>query len=59
MRNSVCMDCPDRVADPNCHSTCEKYLKEKQVKDKIKKRKEKDNVVNDWYFNSLDKNNKH
>lgn len=21
-----CYNCPDRCADPNCHSACEKYL---------------------------------
>lgn len=23
---SPCLDCPDRCPDPNCHTTCEKYL---------------------------------
>lgn len=22
-----CLGCKDRVADPNCHTTCEKYIK--------------------------------
>lgn len=26
MENAPCKDCPDRVVEPNCHMTCEKYL---------------------------------
>lgn len=24
--DAPCRDCPDRVVEPNCHMTCEKYL---------------------------------
>lgn len=23
--NAPCKDCPDRVVEPNCHMTCERY----------------------------------
>ncbi len=28
MSNDICpcKDCKDRVADPNCHATCQKYI---------------------------------
>lgn len=25
MGNAPCKDCPDRVVEPNCHMTCERY----------------------------------
>lgn len=28
-KNSPCKDCKDRVAEPNCHTTCKRYLEEK------------------------------
>lgn len=24
---TCCKDCPDRTIEPNCHSTCERYIK--------------------------------
>lgn len=56
--NTVCKGCPDRRADPNCHITCEKYIKEKQDNDKNKKERRYRNEVDDWYFDSLARNNK-
>lgn len=31
-----CKDCPDRVPEPNCHITCEKYLTFKRLKEEQK-----------------------
>lgn len=25
MKSAPCKDCPDRVVEPNCHMTCERY----------------------------------
>lgn len=27
-----CLGCKDRVADPNCHTTCEKYISFREAK---------------------------
>jgi len=39
----TCYKCPDRVADPNCHGYCEKYLQavkeHEELKEQIKQRK--------------------
>ena len=32
-----CKGCTERVADPNCHITCEKYLTFRRLKDEQKK----------------------
>ena len=45
MKN-VCQGCTERVAEPNCHMTCERYLAERdkleRKKELIRKGKEKD-----------------
>lgn len=44
-----CKGCPDRVAEPNCHITCERYLTyvrlNKEMKDEIHKQKEIDAFI--------------
>jgi len=37
-KNSPCKGCKDRVAEPNCHITCERYLAEKALYDEKKKK---------------------
>lgn len=32
--DSPCLGCSDRVAEPNCHMTCEKYLAFQQFRTK-------------------------
>lgn len=29
-KEKTCKDCRDRTIEPNCHMTCEKYLKAKE-----------------------------
>ena len=37
MRTPPCNNCKDRVSEPNCHATCEKYLQfAKQRKEELK-----------------------
>ncbi len=31
--NAPCLGCKDRVAEPNCHITCEKYISFRKAKD--------------------------
>lgn len=40
MRTKIncCHNCPDRVADPNCHGYCETYLKQKAEYDEARKK---------------------
>lgn len=33
LKISCCKDCKDRVVEPNCHMTCEKYLQAKAAAD--------------------------
>lgn len=33
-------DCPDRTAQPNCHSTCEGYLHRCEVNQKIRDKRQ-------------------
>lgn len=44
-----CKDCTDRVVEPNCHMTCEKYKeftnKQQHRKELIRKAKEKQNLA--------------
>ena len=46
-----CKDCEERVAEPNCHSTCEKYLifeAENEVyKEMLQKGREQDSLHHD------------
>ena len=46
---NCCYKCPDRVADPNCHSTCEKYLTQKaewdETREQIAKQKKIDGEI--------------
>lgn len=39
MDSAPCKDCKERVVEPNCHMTCEKYLSWK-AKDRIVRVKE-------------------
>ena len=45
---AVCKDCTERVAIPNCHMTCERYLEEKRnhdaIQETIKKAKEVEQI---------------
>lgn len=54
-RNSPCKDCKDRTVEPNCHTTCEKYLEAKALHDEKKQRiydaKMKENVDRDRSIN--------
>lgn len=34
-----CLGCKDRVADPNCHSVCEKYIQFNNENDALRKAK--------------------
>lgn len=34
-----CKDCPDRSVTPNCHSTCEGYLKRVEKRKEISKKR--------------------
>ena len=36
-----CYNCPDRVADPNCHGYCEKYLIQRAELDVANKERQK------------------
>lgn len=54
--NNVCRTCTKRHI--GCHSTCEKYIKEKQDNDKIREERRRKNVINDWHFDSLTKHKK-
>lgn len=39
MDNAPCKDCPDRVVEPNCHMTCEKYIAfQEMCRERIKAR---------------------
>lgn len=42
----ACKDCPDRVAEPNCHMTCEKYLAEKEKDEAIREARRKNLAQN-------------
>ena len=35
--NFSCAGCKDRCSDPNCHSTCERYLKAKEENESARK----------------------
>lgn len=42
---TVCMGCTERVADPNCHGYCEKYLAQRAELDKANAEKRKKQEV--------------
>ena len=46
-----CRDCPDRK--PNCHSTCEKYLKFREEREKVYKARQDYNDSMDFYIDSI------
>lgn len=37
MKDAPCKGCTDRVIEPNCHSTCKKYLDYVEQDKKLKK----------------------
>lgn len=39
----TCKDCPDRVVQPNCHSTCEGYLARRKKYDEANEKRFKEN----------------
>jgi hypothetical protein len=42
---NCCYNCPDRTIEPNCHTSCEKYLSQKEAWEKQKEAmREADNV---------------
>ena len=40
-KEESCEDCPDRTIDPNCHETCEGYIKRQAKQEKIKEERRK------------------
>lgn len=48
---SPCLGCDDRVPDPNCHITCEKYIAYSKACEKYRKesykRKEHNRIMNE------------
>ena len=52
-------DCPDRRADPNCHSYCEKYLQQRAELDETNKamfqRKNVDEGITSTLVHSIEK----
>ena len=50
---SPCLGCKDRVADPNCHSTCEKYIAYDNVNKAL--REERIRIADaNWIQNSIE-----
>ena len=49
-------DCPDRCPDPNCHMTCEKYLKYRRILDEDNEEKRVNNQVLSMMFAGVNKN---
>ena len=43
-----CKDCPDRSIEPNCHTTCEKYLAQVKEYEIIKNEKSKESDFNEF-----------
>lgn len=37
---NACFKCTERTVEPNCHSTCERYLAELEANEKAKQRDE-------------------
>lgn len=52
-----CKNCKDRCVEPNCHTTCERYLKEireaKETEAQIKAKKKKDKDYNEFKYTSI------
>lgn len=47
-----CKDCGHRVADPNCHGTCEDYISWAKANDEERKRK-LDEKLTDFYIRDM------
>lgn len=45
--NCPCKECPDRVPDPNCHGTCERYKAWRAKMDRIAEAERKRHKNND------------
>lgn len=47
-----CKGCTDRTIEPNCHSTCEKYLaakeKNEQIQTNLKNQKRRSRRIYQW-----------
>lgn len=49
-----CKDCKDRVPNPNCHSTCERYLKEfEERKELNEKQREERSIISTIIGNNI------
>lgn len=59
---SPCLCCPDRVADPNCHMTCETFLNweatHTQFREDVKRRKREQANKNRITIESVRRNKK-
>ena len=55
--NGTCYGCPDRTIEPNCHTTCEKYIKAKDTwenhKNMIKAAKEKEGIYTHYKHDKI------
>lgn len=49
-----CKDCPDRVPEPNCHMTCEKYLTFKRLKEEEKQR-QTETAIHEQRMNDIER----
>lgn len=55
MHKGCCYNCPDRTIEPNCHTTCERYLKDKkELFERNEKARECKKIKS-----TIEKNNKH
>lgn len=46
---AVCKDCPDRSVEPNCHTTCSKYIGFKAEHDRVRKEIIKESNVRAYF----------
>lgn len=46
MADFSCKDCPDRTYD--CHAKCKKYIKEKEIYEDMKSRKNDSEILNKY-----------
>lgn len=51
----TCKDCPDRVAQPNCHSTCEGYIERQRKRREINEARYKQNAIDRGLYRSSKK----